>query len=279
MGADVRIEIIYFKQDSDIKLEFGLSADYPIRLLTSKCDDEKMFLKRLKTASLRSPIIITVGGFSEEGTYLPEIVAKAINTEMTEMDRGKYKSLDESKIYLPNGSIPIIYSDGSVNGCVIESGPQSIIMLPEDDSNRMKLLKELLVPYITEHYRKYSEISEMHVQEPEEQDISSTEPETLEDFFEPEQELVEQPPQFQTEDIEFFAGETEEFEEISSGEEIKNDEVPLTLDVMEDEIAFEENKQNNRKGSGIFTAAAVSALVILAAALAVLGYAAYKYFF
>lgn len=270
MGADVRIEIIYFKQDSDIKLEFGLSSDYPIRLLSSRVSDEVSFLKRLKTASLRSPIIITVGGFCDD-TYLPEIVAKATNLQMTEMDSGKYKSENTGTVLLPSGAVPIIYSDGSFNGCVIESGPQSIIMLPEDDTNRMKLLKELIIPYISEHYRVYDlEETDMAEEQIAEQKVEEAEPKT-EENIDSQTELIE-------------------FEELDSGEQMEYSEVPLnipkgeTLDDFfldyenEEEILPKtHNKTNKKKNRGLNFIIALTT-ILLVASVVVLGYCGYKYF-
>lgn len=284
MGADVRIEIIYFKQDSDIKLEFGLSSEYPIRLLSSKVSDEISFLKRLKTASLRSPIIITVGGFSKKDVYLPEIVAKATNLEMTETDFGKYKTENNGKILLPKGAVPIIYSDGTFNGCVIESGPQSIIMLPEDETNRMKLIKELIVPYISEHYRTFN-LTEDSAEEdsiPQELPNNTEQPEEFEENSDlnnlsEEPESSEQP-------------EKESFEELSSGENLNYNEVPLAvqpenlfdkffLDESEELPEQTNNKVRKRKNKnvGVNIILALSVVVLLGAA-AVLGYCAVKYF-
>ncbi len=262
MGADVRIEIIYFKQDSDIKLEFGLSSDYPIRLLTNKASDEISFLKKLKTASLRSPIIITVGGFEEKDVYLPELVSKATNIEMTEVDYGKYKTENSGTIRLPEGALPIIHSDGTFNGCVIESGPQSIIMLPEDDKNRMNLLKELIVPYISEHYRTYNLVDESSAEDLSKH--SKEEPDSTE----------EQPVQ-----------PSEDFDDLSSGNDIEFNSVPINnveQDILYDlctEYNDKKHKTKKSKGSKGVTAVVIITSCILALTMAVLGYCVYKYFF
>ena len=39
MSKDVRIEILYYKESTDVSLEFGLHGDYPVRMLSTSCDD------------------------------------------------------------------------------------------------------------------------------------------------------------------------------------------------------------------------------------------------
>ena len=79
MANDVKIEILYYKTNSDISLEFGIRGNYPIRLLSAVCDSSESFLRNLKRALQRSEIIITVGGYNG-GIYLPSLIAKAVAT-------------------------------------------------------------------------------------------------------------------------------------------------------------------------------------------------------
>lgn len=291
MGADVRIEIIYFKQSSDIKLEFGLSSDYPIRLLTARANNEVEFIKRLKTASLRSPIIITVGGFEDGDIYLPEIIAKATNLELTPTDCGKYKTENSKTVMLPEGAVPIIYADGSFNGCVIESGPQSIIMLPEDDTNRLKLLKELIVPYISEHYRIFDSAfdeSENDYEEPEE--TEKTEIEEEEKITENEIPAAAGNAEPETAEPEIIEPETAEptadFDDITSNSspDAEEQDGVLSANPIDDFFSADYNLDHHShktapKGGKGFTATAIVLGIIIAAAAVVLGYCAYKYFF
>ena len=77
MPKDVKLEIIYFKQNNDISLEFGLHGDYPLRILSNRCNDKKSFIGLLKRAVSRSLIIVTVGGFNDDN--IPSLISKAIN--------------------------------------------------------------------------------------------------------------------------------------------------------------------------------------------------------
>ncbi|MDD4698695.1 MAG: SpoIID/LytB domain-containing protein [Oscillospiraceae bacterium] len=153
MDTDIKMEIIYFCQGSDIKLEFGLRGEYPLRLLTSSCNDYRSFLSSLKKAVARSEVIITVGGFFGD-KYLPDILGRAIGNKCKETDLSIYglNNVHQS-LTLPDGAVPLISCNGEFGGCVIESGPQSIIMLTEDNKVRLSLLFELVVPYVTEHYQ------------------------------------------------------------------------------------------------------------------------------
>ena len=76
MAKDVKIEILYYKTSSDVSLEFGLHGNYPMRLLSSPCNDKKTFLSQLKRAVSRSEIIITIGGYNEDN--IPSFIARAI---------------------------------------------------------------------------------------------------------------------------------------------------------------------------------------------------------
>lgn len=156
MGVDVKIDVIYFCEESDLKMEFGLHGRYPLRLLSNKATDEKSFITALKKAVQRSEIIITVGGFLGEKN-LPLLIAKAVSREPKEVDYEKFKIKKTGRrIFLPRGAFPIVDSYGILLGCVIESGPQSIIMLSEDDIERTRLLSNIIVPYIEEHYKTYN---------------------------------------------------------------------------------------------------------------------------
>ena len=48
MSKDVRIEILYYKESTDVSLEFGLHGDYPVRMLSTSCDDIESFSALLK---------------------------------------------------------------------------------------------------------------------------------------------------------------------------------------------------------------------------------------
>ena len=58
------------------------------------------------------------------------------------------KSEDEIKII--NGSTPLVTPEGYFGGCIIESGPQTIILLTENKAFRKSIMQNLIHPYIEE---------------------------------------------------------------------------------------------------------------------------------
>ncbi len=156
MANDVKIEILYYKTNCDISLEFGIRGNYPIRLLSSICDSSTSFLHNFKRALQRSEIIITVGGY-DGGTYLPVLIAKAVGASCVSPN---YKSLNiiADKDYpIPEASIALAPKSRNFAGFILESGPQSIISLNNDKKIRIETVNELVSKYITE-YNNYFKI-------------------------------------------------------------------------------------------------------------------------
>ncbi len=148
MPKDVKLEIIYFKQNNDISLEFGLHGNYSLRILSSRAVDKKGFLSALKRAVSRSAIIISVGGFGADN--IPSLISKAIGKEEKIISSKDFDFIDSTEHTIPADSIPLITSDGVYGGYLIESGPQTIICLTDKKNVRLDIVHELVVPYISE---------------------------------------------------------------------------------------------------------------------------------
>ncbi len=154
VGKDLKLEVIYYNQGSDIKLEFGLHGEYPLRLLTALCTNPREYLQKLKRAVSRSTIIITLGGFNDD-CYLPKITGLSVGRNAEVINNEEFGITEEpGEIKLPDGAIPIVMN-GEFCGCVMESGAQSIIMLNENNKSVHSVLQKLIVPYIKEHYDYY----------------------------------------------------------------------------------------------------------------------------
>ena len=154
MGKDLKLEVIYFNQSSDIKLEFGIHGEYPLRLLTASCSKPREYLQKLKRAVMRSTIIITIGGYGGN-CYLPKITGLSVGRRTVVINNEECGITEDcTEISLPSGAIPIVMN-GEFCGCVMESGAQSIIMLNENKKNVYEVLQKLIVPYIKEHYDFY----------------------------------------------------------------------------------------------------------------------------
>ncbi|MEG1886847.1 MAG: hypothetical protein RR177_01870, partial [Oscillospiraceae bacterium] len=281
MGNNIKLEIIYFRESADIKLEFGLRGEYPLRLLSSRADTIESFLSALKRASLRSSVIITVGGFSKEPS-IPEIVSHSVGLDFEPFDFKKYH-VDplNSPTKAPKNAIPLISSSENFAGFVIESGPQSIIMLTEDNRTRLSVLFSLIVPYITDHYKFINNIEESAEKNP---PLSN---ETIEQ--EPpsaELPLVETPKErAEEEEPKTDNTEKEEAEEDSPSDAKFILDEPETREDFDDidkflfDIDFISNVPGNRRRSKSRAPIIVIISILLVIAVAVAGFFSYKFFF
>ena len=145
MAIPLKADIIYFDTLSDFEFEFYLSGSSPMRLLSAKAKDNNEFLHAMKTAVGRSQIIVVVGALSD-GLALDR-VCEAIGYKKATCDTSELGGTGD--VDLPEKSIPLISSDGAFGGCVIECGPQSIIVITDEKELRKQLMRELLQPYIS----------------------------------------------------------------------------------------------------------------------------------
>lgn len=120
-----------------------------MRLLTDKAPDRKSMVHNLARAVSRSRVIIIVGGlFGEEGVL--NTVAGAIGKPLAPIDNKLYGIADNSEISVISGATPLVTSDGYFGGCIIESGPQSMVLLSDSKSVRKAIMTTLIHPYIEE---------------------------------------------------------------------------------------------------------------------------------
>lgn len=146
---NLKLDIIYHQYPSDFEMEFNLRANCPTRLLTDKTSDKKGFVKALARDVARSRVIMCCGQlFGSEG--LISTVAKAIGAGTAACDNKTYGINSQDDIYIINGSTPLVTPDGYFGGCIIESGPQTIILLTENKTFRKAIMKNLIHPYLVE---------------------------------------------------------------------------------------------------------------------------------
>ncbi len=145
MAIPVKADIIYYRTPSDFELEFNLSGCCTMRLLSDRPQNEKDLLRSLSRAVSRSQIIFTVGSLEGEGSIIDD-VCSAIGYSEVERDLSPF-GLNQS-VMLPSGSIPLISSDSRFGGCVIECGPQAIIVLTDDRELRKTIMRELIHEYV-----------------------------------------------------------------------------------------------------------------------------------
>ncbi len=151
MLYNLRSDIIYYKSSSDFELEFNLCGCCRMRLLTDKPSNKKAFVHSLARAVSRSRVILIAGAiFGEENTI--QIVAQALGTTTEVVDNNAYNIASDEEIEIIKGSIPLVSSDGSFGGCIIESGPQTMILLTDNKTLRKNIMSTLIHPYVSELY-------------------------------------------------------------------------------------------------------------------------------
>lgn len=150
MIGNIKVDVVYFSKSSDFEMEFNLCGCCRMRLLTEKGDStKKTFVENLAVAANRSRIIIACGPVEGEGNII-ETTATAIKAPITQVNNKDFGIASETPAEIITGALPLVSSSGVFGGCVIESGPQSIILISDDKAVRKNLMKNLIHPYIEE---------------------------------------------------------------------------------------------------------------------------------
>ncbi len=145
MATPIKADIIYYKAESDFELEFNLNGCCPMRLLSSKPHNDGELLSALSRAVSRSQLIFTVGSLKGEFSVIYN-VCNAIGYAMHERDLSMLGVTD--RVLLPAGAIPLVSTSGIFGGCVIECGPQAIVVLTDDRALRKSIMKSLVHQYV-----------------------------------------------------------------------------------------------------------------------------------
>ena len=149
MLQNLKVDIVYYRTNTDFELEFNLCGCCRMRLLTDRAPDRKTLVHDLARAVSRSRVIIISGNlFGEDG--IMDITARAISKTLTEIDSKRYGISGGERIRVINGATPLVAPDGSFGGCIIESGPQSMILLTDNRAVRKAIMNTLIHPYIEE---------------------------------------------------------------------------------------------------------------------------------
>ena len=174
MFHNIKADIIYYKSATDFELEFNLCGCCRMRLLSDKMQDKKSFVHSLARAVSRSSVILVAGPLlGEDGTV--KTVTEALNTSTETVDKTEYAITDEGEIQIIKNSTPLVTPQGDFGGCIIESGPQTMILLTDDKQIRKTIMKDLIHPYIEELYNAESATKETPAEEPNTEDISESE--------------------------------------------------------------------------------------------------------
>ncbi len=149
MVPNLTLEVIYYKEPTDFKMEFDLCGNCNLRFLSFSAKDKKSFISALANGVARSRVIMAVGDFSKTGNeYLPKIIADAIGYELKPIKSEGLAVQDGEDYTLPESAIPLVTENGILGGCVLESNDQAIILLTNEKKLRHKIINELICPYL-----------------------------------------------------------------------------------------------------------------------------------
>ena len=149
MYHNVKVDLIYHNTPADYEMEFNLCGCCRMRLLSEKTTDTRSFLRGLAQAVDRSRVILVAGPMFNEGGTLSTI-ANAIGRPLKKIDSAAYGIQSAAEIQLVDGATPLVTDDGYLAGCIIESGPQVMIVLSENKTLRKSVMNSLIHPYISE---------------------------------------------------------------------------------------------------------------------------------
>ena len=149
MFQNIKVDVIYYKTNTDFEMEFNLCGCCRMRLLNDRVSDPKTFVNSLARAVSRSKVIIITGPlFGDEG--ITSLVAGALSTGTQIADSKTYGIEGEEEITILKGSTPLVTADGIFGGCIIESGPQTMILVSDGKNIRKNIMQSLIHPYIEE---------------------------------------------------------------------------------------------------------------------------------
>lgn len=149
MFQNLKVDIIYYSTNTDFEMEFNLCGCCRMRLLTDKASDKKTFVHELARAVSRSRVIIIAGElFGSNGII--EIASHAIGKPLADIDNKQFGISEDRQIKVINGATPLVTGNGIFGGCIIESGPQTMIFLSENRQIRKAIMNTLIHPYIEE---------------------------------------------------------------------------------------------------------------------------------
>ena len=145
--SNLKIDIIYYKTSSDFEMEFNLSGCCRMRIFKDKIESEKSLINTLARDVARSKIIIVVTDLLGENSGVP-VISKAIGLSMVSPDKSEYGIKTNDEILIPSTAVPLVTKSGIFGGCIIESGPQSIIIVSSSRALRHEIMKTYIHNYV-----------------------------------------------------------------------------------------------------------------------------------
>ena len=264
MFQNIKVDVIYYKTPTDFEMEFNLSGCCRMRLLTDKAPDRKVLVNQMVRAVSRSRIIIVSGALFGEDSII-ETCSKAIGKSLAEIDNKQFGIDSDENISVIKDSVPLVSKDGIFGGCIIEQGPQTLILLTENKSIRKGIMQNLIHPYIQEivasELVEKEETAEEQVEEVTEEQVEEMPEETAdteEETAEENEEIVEtQETQETTEEIpapanQLIVDEEDDFQIVVTSDE-PQDDYKIEEDVPELFVEVGKKGRSFKKSDSYYT--------------------------
>ncbi len=242
--SNLKIDIIYYKTASDFEMEFNLSGCCRMRMFKDKVDTPKGLVNTLARDVSRSKITIIVTELFGSGNGV-ETLSKAIKLPLVSLDKAEYGVQTTDDILVPKTAIPLVTKAGIYGGCIIENGPQSIIVVSNIRALRHEIMKTYVHNYVFDVGQMMAYQERMGT-EPQSvrtvATVSNTPSEEVQEKVQPKEKTVEQEDNTSKNENNFT---------VVAPEKATDEELGL----MEEASALEDNKpikkKNSRKASNI----------------------------
>lgn len=147
MSKNIKVELIYFACAKDFEFEFNLCSACQIRLLTDNPDSIEALPHSLAKGVGRSQVVIITGLYSNQ---MIDCVAAAIGFKTSDINCEKYQITSAFAQKIIDGALPLVTTSGKYVGLILESGPQSLVLLSSDKTSRKEIMTTLIQPYIAD---------------------------------------------------------------------------------------------------------------------------------
>ncbi len=239
MQQNIRVDVIYYLSPSDFEMEFNLCGCCHMRLLNEKTQDKQGLVKALAKAVSRSKVIIICGPLFDDNGLI-KTVSTAIGKQTEVINNADYGINYDDEISVIEGATPLVTPEGFFGGCIIESGPQAIIVLSESKGIRKSIMNNLVHQYIYE-LSLLPEDALTGAQSNQETEEVTEQETQLDEAEETLEEIAEEVSEEVTDEVSEENIEITEYEDISSLSESTEEELQENHTEAQQEVTEDEN--------------------------------------
>lgn len=147
MARNIKVDVIYYSTAKDFEFEFNLCSACQIRLLSDCTNTLELLPHSLARAFSRSQVVIVTGLYSDE---LISNVAQSIGFSTAEINYDEYNIATPYASLFINGAVPLVTTSGKYIGLILESGPQTLVLISSKKNSRKEIMSSLIQPYIAD---------------------------------------------------------------------------------------------------------------------------------